>query len=501
MKKLFSLIVFLIIIFSLGFWWVDKNNPYSKNTWVKPFFTTSFDKNGQIILKKTRNLYVFNSPFSKLLMYFQSIFRVETDVYFSERPFKGNEQQIIDQIHNERFNVNTPYTISGGHFPDLYVRNFGVFYSAMLDSRIPSSKSDWETRQRVTLQTIAIDLELLKQTNGQEYTTFTPINSNTFVGTNFNTYPSDSLFAIVYTLNAAINPNFISISLPAKINDFNYSLQTTNAAKNLVSTYKLTLTKAINNYLIYVIDSNTGLIKKDITLSSARDSIKRQSSFYDNVIAWGTAKDAISLGLKINCPNFYLNSNSCDFNKWKENIIKNFWDDRDGLFINDLSSESIKNHEYTGEEFIVTSLNFLDFRNSDDRAKLIKMVNYVQKNNLDKPFPLFYAQKDEVNNLYFFVHYFATSYMGQSIWSHLGQEYIETLILLGNYDPKFLSDAESGLDAYKNNILKYGGYPELYDKNGNIFKTPFYKSMLHTGWVINYEQAKMMLENTTMLNQ
>lgn len=500
MKKVIivTFISILLLFFTL-IWWTSKNDPYSSDTWVKPFFNTTIDKNGEIILKQVTSIHVLNTPFNKVFMYIQDFFRIEGDVLNSEKPFKGDENRIIEKIHRERFLCNRPYVISGGHFSELYVRNLGIFYNAMLDSRIVTSKKDWIVRQESTLQTIAVDLELLRLERGIEYTTFIPINSNTFVSADFNTYPSDSLFAIVYTLNVASDPKFISSAIPTKYPIFKYPLQTKKSALLLIFKYRSILSKAVSSYLNYVINPQDGLIKKDIYLASARDSLKRKSSFYDNVIAWATARDATKLGIIISCPNIYLNKNNlCDFDKWKQNIINNFWNNNSGLFINDLSQASIKNHTFTGEEFIVIPIGFFNVSNAGDRSILVKMINFVRKNNLDKPFPLIYSQKNDIKNLDFFVKYFAPSYMGDSIWSHLGQQYIETLILLSPYEPSFLIDAQKYVEIYKNNIIKYGGYPELYNKNGNIFRTLFYKSMLHTGWVINFEQTEMLFNNYSL---
>lgn len=41
-------------------------------------------------------------------------------------------------------------------------------------------------------------------------------------------------------------------------------------------------------------------------------------------------------------------------------------------------------------------------------------------------------------------------------------------------------------------MLRYGGFPEVYDPNGNLLQTAFYKSILQTGWVIGFEQARAM---------
>jgi hypothetical protein len=219
----------------------------------------------------------------------------------------------------------------------------------------------------------------------------------------------------------------------------------------------------------------------------------RQSSFYDNVIAWSTAKIVIDLGINVKIPyNYCSKSSECELEGWKQKIINAFWDEKTGIFIDDLSQDSIKNHIYSGDAFIVTSTKFLDISNKSDREKIEKEISYVEKNKLDQPFPLRYAVKDNPDKLYFFNKYFATSYMGKTIWSHWGMEYIKTLILLSQYDRDYDNMAKKFLDLYKNNIEKYGGYPELYDEKGNIYETAAYKSLLHTGWIINYEEAKMM---------
>lgn len=492
-------IFFIFLFFGFGIWYVKMTNPYSKWTLVKPFYRETLDKNGQFKIYQIHKVFFIKNPLIDLITYFQRGFRILNNVYFPEKPFKGHENKIIYQIHKERFDVSKPYVISGANFPELYVRNFGLFYSAILDPRFGFSQNDWENREKVTLQAVVLHLNLLRLA-GREYTTFIPMWKNTFTAVNWNAEPSDSLFALFYTLNALKDKDFIIRNFPS-LEKPKYKLQTENATNILINSYRNILIESTNNYLSEIIDSKTGIIKKDILLSSARDGIKRQSSFYDNVIAWSTVKLGIELGLNINCPNLYIISEigsettikNCNFNKWKKNIINTFWDEKAGIFLDDLSSSSIKNHVYSGDAFIVTSTKFLNFKNSEDRRKIEKEIFYIQKNNLDKPFPLRYAVSNHLGKLYFFIKYFAPSYMGESIWSHWGMEYIKTLILLSKYNPAYLIQAKNELSSYRNNILKYGGYPELYNKNGSIFKTFFYKSLLQTGWVVNYEEAQMML--------
>lgn len=496
MKKLSSILVCILVLFVIGLWYADATSPYGRFTVVKPFFSATIAKNGQIELHQINPISFVKNPFIDFITYPQRMFRTLSNARFSEKPFTGNEEQIIQQIHTQRYDISKPYVISGAHFAEFYVRNFGIFYSAMLDPRFGISQSDWELRQRVTVQTLATHLALLRE-SGREYTTFIPIWSTTFTGVNWATDPSDSLFAVYYTMSAMINDKFIANNFPAPVTPI-YQLQTQTVGKSLLKGYSSVLSKVTDNYLDYIIDPSTGLIKTTITLSSARDGIKRQSSFYDNVVAWSTAKMASDLGVSVTCPVILRKDNACDFVTWKQKIITAFWDDKTGIFLDDLSLESRKNHIFSGDAFIVTSTRFLDFTNPQDKNMIEREIAYVQANKLDQPFPLRYAIHDQPDRLYFFVRYFAPSYMGETIWSHWGMEYLKTLLLLAKDKPQYTDAAMRGLSAYTQNIEKFGGYPELYDKYGNIYTTPFYKSILHTGWVINYEQTKMMLSSKSL---
>ncbi len=492
MKKLLVGILLLIGLSAFVMWYSDGTNPYGHYPFVSSPFTTFVDAQGNIQLKQQSPVILYNVPtwIALAIDQLQEFGRVVPNRFDPEKPFHGTVDQIIAQIHSVRFDPSKPYVISAGHFGELYVRNFGIFYSSMLDGRFALSQKDWTDRERVTLQTVALDLELLRQ-SGKEYTTFTPVSANGYVGTNIYKEPSDSLFAVMWTLRALTDDHFLSTVFPG--GEAKYPLQTIPAGKKLVQSYQKPLTTATNQWLQRVIDPHTGLIRKDILLSSARDQIMRQSSFYDNVVAWSSVKMALDLGLPITCPQILQKNNSCDLVSWKQKIITTFWDEQAGIFLDDHSQESIQNHLYSGDAFVVTSAQFLDLSNEQERHMLESEIAYVQKNKLDSPFPLRYAIKDNPDKLYFFNRYFAPSYMGETIWSHWGMEYVKALLLLHQYDPSYVTIAQKDMDAYSANIVKYGGYPELYDKSGNIYQTSVYRSLLHTGWVVNFEQARMML--------
>lgn len=483
MKKI--LIIVGILIFFISFLFLGQlTNPYGNPNLISRTFYATVDTHGDIVLEQKEQVHFTTNWFAKKFAEINKASRFIVSTAFPEKPLHGNEQEIIAQIHQKSFNPTKPYVISGTHFSDIYVRNLGIFYNAALDTRV-GSKEDFLNRQKIMLQGVVLNLELLKQ-SGKEYTTFMPILGSFYTATNVYTEPSDSLFGVLFALAALRDETFIHKLYPANTKQTS-PLQTKKTAEILLKKYKPTLQLAIINYQNELVDSKTRLIKKDITLSSARDGIKRQSAFYDNVILWSTINMAQNMGIL---------EKRQDMKTWKEKIISAFWDEKTGIFLDDLSEESKKQKLFSGDAFIVTGSGFFDLTQNEDKKKLRRMVTYVETNKLDQPFPLFYAKKDQPENLYWAVATFAPSYMGETIWSHWGIEYIKALVLLSPDESKFLKTANKHLTSYKKNIESTGGYPELYDKSGNLYVTPLYRSILHTSWVINYEQALMLLNDS-----
>ncbi|HSW89205.1 MAG TPA: hypothetical protein VLG12_08630 [Candidatus Saccharimonadales bacterium] len=440
-------------------------------------FSTSIDNKKQIQIKQNYPIHFLHPKVTNFFIFLQAGIRI-INAKKKEKKLSGSEKEIIQKIHHIRYADENSYVTTGGHFSQLYVRNLGIFLNALLDPRIPSSEEDWVKRQSIALRTIALDLEVFRKSK-KAYTTIVHVGKHFYSAMNMYTEPSDSLFGIVYTLCALQDKSFIPSLFPAPDNK-QQLLQTKAAAQKLIQQHTETLRALIKDYKSRAIDSKTGLIKKDIYLASARDGIKRQSSFYDNVICWSTFYLAEKLHL--------IALSEKELLSWKEHIIATFWDEEEGIFLDDVSQESKREKRFSADAFIVTSSSFFDIKNKNDMKKLQQMTAYVQKNELDKPFPLAYSKDNHLSKLYWPVRFGAPAYMGKSIWSHWGMEYIKALILIGKS-----VEAKKYLLLYKENIEHYGGYPELYDPHGKIYTTLFYRGVLHNSWVINYEQAKMML--------
>ncbi|MGI0135131.1 MAG: hypothetical protein ACREBW_09270, partial [Candidatus Micrarchaeaceae archaeon] len=91
------------------------------------------------------------------------------------------------------------------------------------------------------------------------------------------------------------------------------------------------------------------------------------------------------------------------------------------------------------------------------------------------------------------------SYGGDAIWSFWGIEYIKTLLLLYETTGKqtYLETADYHLKAYEKSMLDNRGFPEVYDGDGLPLTTWYYRSIRQTGWVIGFEQARLLRTSIT----
>lgn len=485
---LFFILFFLVSLILFGAWLlraIIQTDPYSSASRVVSPYTTAINKYGKIILINKYKMELKNTFLHRLFGLLRAGIRI---IFYSlthaEKPLSGDEEKIINQIHQLRFNPKHPYVITGSHYSDLYMRNLGIFFNALLDPRLPTTEVDWTNRQRIALQTVAYDLDFLQST-GQAVTTIMPGFGGTFTSVNIYAPPSDALFAIVYTLKALTDSTFVSRVFPAQTRS-RFALQTVDAALELLATYRQTLTIALDQYLSSILDQ-AGLVRQDITLSSARDGVKRQSSFYDNVIAWATVQLADELAIS--------HQATLDKRSWKRVIMETFWDESVGIFKDDLSTKGETSSDqslFSADSLIVTSTGFLDLKVAGDHQKLKRIVSYIRQNKLDHPFPLRYSRSNQINDMQPTVKFFAPSYMGDGIWSHWGMEYVKALLLLSPGQSDLAQLARQHLESYQQNIERFGGYPELYASDGQLFRSPLVHGVLHTGWVVNYEQARMM---------
>lgn len=468
----YLLLMAFLLWLGTGIFFTD---PYFQWTRVTSPYKTVIDEHGVIKLEEAHIPTFKTDWFSRMTALTRTGLRIVMYRWLPEPGLGGTETEVVQQLHQLRFNPEKAYVITGAHYSDLYVRNLGIFFNELLNPAI-GTEEDLLLRRRIALQTVALDLAYLRA-NGRLVTTIVPLGGSQFTGLNIYAEPSDSLHGVLYTLQT------LRQAAPSR-----------PTALKLVHDNKAALQQELHRYLLTVIDPETLVVRKDVVLSGARDGVKRQAAFFDSVIAWKTVSLARQLDLVDEATWPVELRPLLDEDSWKEKIIAQYWQEDKGYFANDLSDTT--DHPFGGDSLVAFSTGFLNPKKPQDLVKLQRMVAHIQQEKLDQPFPLGYSRSNTQNEMHLTVKVFAPGYMGEGIWSHWGMEYIKVLLALSQTrtEPacQYLAQARDFLAKYEQNIIQSGGYPELYQKNGQPFQTLAIRSVLHSGWVVNYEAAQVV---------
>lgn len=487
-RRVYALIALMVIFIGLFSY---LTNPFVRfSIIIDPYHTIS-EQEGQFLLSGDRSIIVKEDAFFRRLAVLKSGWHI-VGSRFTGGPKSKNTtiDEIIREIHELRFNPELPFLISGDHFSMLYPRSLGIFYHSILDPRTALDQQDWNNRQLIYLKTTAYALQVFQESDRLS-TTVTPIGPRSVALLNFYAPPSDTLYSLLYALQVLQDEYFLKRTYPFFTGgDTQYPLQTRKQAIALLETHKAGLTWHYNEYRRQVFDESTGLIRKNISISSTKDIARRQSAFYDNVIFWRTTQMAQELGVIPSDPVF--------LSQMKERILSTYWLENEGYFLEDLSQSGVQKKYYSSDWLIVQMTGFLDPRNPVEREYFTRSVQYIQRNAIDQPFGLQYQSEIREDQLTGVAGLLAPEYGATAIWSNWGMEYIKLLIHLAQTtgDEIYLQQADQQLNAYAYNIKRYRGYPEVYDENGDFFRQTLYKSVRKTGWVVSYEQARAMYDWT-----
>jgi len=467
---------------------------YLTNPFVK-FSLVNTDNNRITLVDSSFTLEQVESPILRDNAFSTQLAVIKHGWHIVASKFAGGEKtevtsvdQIIRDIHALRFNPDLAFLISGDHFSMFYLRSLGIFYHSLLDPRTALDETDWKNRQLIYAKSLIYSLEVFSQSD-RLTTTIVPIGPKSVALANFFAYPSDSLYSLLYAIEALQTDEINSIYNYQSLGQ-TYDLNTAILAEKLLEQYKPTLQRHYKNYIDMVVDSETGLIRKDLQLSSTKDSNIRESSFYDNIVLWRTKQLAMELGV--------IEDNQAELDTLKQKILDTFWLADEGYFLDHLSQKSIDQHYYSSDWLVAYMTGFLDPTDKVEQTYLIKSVEYVKRNALDRPFAIAYQPDLRKQELHFFPKYFAPTYASISLWSNWGMEYTKLMTSLAQAtgDITYLNEAELQIAAYSYNIRRYRGYPEVYNYEGDFFRQPFYKSIRRTGWVVSFEQARSMLDWT-----
>lgn len=477
--------VFLVLVGVFSY----LTNPFVGVSIVKDPFSTVVYEDGRLVLAKGEDLIVRENFMYKSLAMAKSGWHIFSSKFVGGRKAsRSSVEEIIGEIHKLRFDPSLPFLISGDHFSVLYPRSLGIFYHSLLDPRTKLSENNWQDRQAIYLKTLAYALEVFSETE-KLATTIVPVGSRSVTLVNVFAPPSDTLFSMLYALDLLRGSEWLVDHYPFD-QEAEVELVTIEAAERLLEDNRGALEKMIKNYFEQVYDPESGLVRKDLLLSGTKDSVRRESAFYDNVMLWKTLELAGKMGLWERDDEFLA--------ELKQRVLDKFWYEEGGYFLEDLSRASVNEKWYSSDWIVAYQVGLLDPEVESEREMLVRSVGYIQENAIDKPFGLQYSPDVRRKPLYFYVRFGALTYSSTAIWSNWGMEYIKLLTHLAQveHDEIYLKQAADQLSAYAYNIKRYRGYPELYDAHGDFYRQVFYKSVRQTGWVVSYQQAREMYEWT-----
>ncbi|MBT4824554.1 hypothetical protein HN695_07555 [Candidatus Woesearchaeota archaeon] len=342
------------------------------------------------------------------------------------KAYDGNPEdicyQIIQDCYNERY-----FQVSAGHFNNFYVRDFGMCVKALLKLEL----------KEVVHITLTYAMSAFEE-EGKITTTITDDETKDF----FDISP-DSLAFLLYSLRVA--------------KEF-----------ALVEAYKKLLNKEINRYYNEIVEKSgkfKGLVKEGY-FGSMKDHAIRNSSCYDNCMLAMISNEADKLKL----------DNPFKKHNYKKLIKKHFWNGqhfKDDLN-NDIATGDANVFPYWCEVF--------ELKKSESKKMLKSSIKAIQKNKLDKPFPLKYSNKKakDYGNFLFWPSLFAPNYEGNAIWMHLGLCYLD---IIAKIDKKLL---KKYLKSYTKLIKDYKNFLEVYDCDGKPYKSLFYLSDESMIWCCKY---------------
>jgi hypothetical protein len=340
--------------------------------------------------------------------------------------YGGSAEKICSQIIKDCYNHKKDYFMtSNGHFSEFYCRDFGWCTESLIGLGY----------RREVISTLAYALQAFKRHGSIEQSINPSGKPFTFPS---NKYSPDALAFLVHSLRLA-------------------------NATYLINKYKRFLDEEIKKYYELVIDPSTGLVRKDKSFSSIKDYSVRQSSCYDNCVTGMLAQDLAQIKVLDNP----FAKHGHDYSRL---LMKHFWTGE--YFLDDLS----------GDKRICGDANYMPFWTGliTDKKILAKAIASVQKEGLDKLFPLKYTAKRHEKQKMIPLELLAGDYERGSVGAHLGMMFIKVAAM---HDPAL---ARNYLLQYKEKIEENHNFLEVYDTNGKPFKTLFYYSDEGMLWAANF---------------
>jgi len=233
--------------------------------------------------------------------------------------------------------------------------------------------------------------------------------------------------------------------------------------KMLLKRYRQFLNGEIERFENNVIDKDTGIVKKEV-FSGMRDHAVCKASCYDMIMACMLYDEVEKI-------NEFMGKGFLDnvLKRYdlKKNLIKQYWTGK--YFRDSIDTELCSGHANVYPYFLGVI---------NDKDMLKSSIKSIQKNGLDKPFPLKYGYDNDTK--FISLEFFAKDWEKDTVWVMLGMAYIDILSRIDK------NAAIAILDNYKKNIEQDKGFTEVYDRNGAPYKSLFYTSDNSMLWASMY---------------
>ena len=217
------------------------------------------------------------------------------------------------------------------------------------------------------------------------------------------------------------------------------------------------LNEQISKYVVKFLDA-TGDIKKDVKFAEMRDAVYYHRSAYAIALVGRLA--ICSEELRLDFP-FTLT-------RYQEILRKEYW--TGDYFRADRTSQT-----YSSDSALIPF--FLEVVN--DRDMVNATLDYIDKKELTKPYPMKYGEVPKKRLRYRFgmgpIN--MPNYTETSIWTWHATFYLH---LLNRYNrPEYAKQ----YDSFAALVERHGSYPELVNPDGSWYNAPFYRSDPGMVWV------------------
>jgi hypothetical protein len=357
-------------------------------------------------------------------------------------------------------------TTGSPHARAYYLRNFAWFYPTLLDPATIIDDSDRKNR----IQLLAQSIETILSTTGAEPypTTLIPIGNNTMSAVNYVVPPSDSLLGVLVGIEQLLDgaPQEGARLLACHKDDLRTQTE-----------YLLSELREIE-----LNDIRCALLDIDEDRSSATDTRRERMRFVVAANIWTTFDKATRLGL-INEKRIRERL-GCGLAEYKRRILTLFG--ADGYIKNSLDpSLSACDADAITLDFAHIHNGFWTFSSQEE----ISLFKATADKILDDP-----HFADESGDAFFvalnpthhgLIHRLTVpNYQGRSVWPNFNVAFAERLLALtaATGDNVYRDRAERILLRIKFVTEKNGGYPELLNAHGGLYRTWIYRSAIANSW-------------------